>query len=323
MSTSVHVPRAARFRQAEVAMWAHRGLRPEERWVTVEELGIRVRALVHGEGRPVVFVHGTAKAAGVWAPLVAQMPGIKAIVLDRPGCGLSDPLPRMKVSPEGVRRAVDAYLTTVIDELADGRADVVGNSAGGMVALTYAAIRPDKVRTVIVEGVPAVEGMTLPLPLHAPRLSALQRVIVNYRVSERELKLAFRLVGHGDMVATKWMPPVDVAWRIALARHTDTYRNEMAMLGQTVTAAGPRPGWATSLDELESIEAPALWLIGKRDPFTPKVGVESWAERMPHSTLHVMPRQGHEPWMDDAAGNAGMIDQWWREIGEGPGLLDG
>ncbi|WP_062202691.1 alpha/beta fold hydrolase [Demequina salsinemoris] len=315
MTTSVHVPRAARFRQAEVAMWASRGMRPEERWVRVPGLDIRVRALVHGEGRPVVFIHGTAKAAGVWSPLVEQMSGIRAIVLDRPGCGLSDPLPDLPNEPQAVRRAIDAYLSAIIDELADGRADLVGNSAGGMVALTYAAIQPSKVRTVVVEGVPAVEGMTLPLPLHAPRLTTLQRVIVNYRLSERELKMAFRLVGHWDMVATRWMPQPDVAWRLALARHTDTYRHEMAMLGQTVTAAGPRPGWATSLEELASIEAPALWIVGDRDPFAPKVGIEAWASRMRSSELHVMPRQGHEPWMDDAPGNAAMIAAWWREQG--------
>src|SRR5690554_2314139 len=81
-----------RYRDAEVAMWAHHGMSPTERWTDVDSLGIRVHAKESGEGPAVVFIHGTPTAGGVFVPLVGQLSGVRAIVLDRPGCGLSSPL---------------------------------------------------------------------------------------------------------------------------------------------------------------------------------------------------------------------------------------
>src|SRR5690554_6203075 len=81
-----------RYRAAESAMWAHHGMSPTERWVRADALDIQVRALEHGEGRPVLFVHGTPTAGGVFVPLVGQLNGVRAVVVDRPGCGLSERL---------------------------------------------------------------------------------------------------------------------------------------------------------------------------------------------------------------------------------------
>ncbi|MDX5318862.1 MAG: hypothetical protein LPK38_05865, partial [Actinomycetes bacterium] len=108
----------ARYREAEAAAWAHHGMTPREHWVEVAELGVNVRALVHGEGRTVVFVHGNPTAGNVFVPLVAALRGVRAVVVDRPGCGLSDPIDYRGMTADGLRHAVTAYLVAVVQALA-------------------------------------------------------------------------------------------------------------------------------------------------------------------------------------------------------------
>jgi pimeloyl-ACP methyl ester carboxylesterase len=48
---------------------------------------------VVGEGLPVLFLHGVNTCGTIWAPLAGRLAGVACLLVDRPGCGLSDPLP--------------------------------------------------------------------------------------------------------------------------------------------------------------------------------------------------------------------------------------
>lgn len=303
------------YRAAERAVWTLRGLEPQERWVEVPELGIRVRAMVHGQGRPVVFVHGNPTAGGVFVPLVAALDGVQAIVVDRPGCGLSDPLDYSQMSARELRDAIEAYLVAVIDQLAGGRADLVGNSAGGMAILAFAARRPERVRSVVIEGVPSVEGMRLSWPMRAVTLPPVTAAVQRHRVTERDLRASFRTMGHGGIIDTPRLPKIDLEWRVAVARLTDTFPNDLALLQRAATVGGPRRHWAAELLELAAVKAPALWLVGDQDPFLPRAGVEPWVARMRDATLHMLIGCGHQPWLDDPDWHAEAIGAWWRSVG--------
>jgi hypothetical protein len=81
-----------RYRQAERAWWAHHGLAPTERFIQLAAPAVRLRVLEVGSGPLVLFVHGTAGAGPVWAPLVRELRGVRCLLLDRPGWGLSAPV---------------------------------------------------------------------------------------------------------------------------------------------------------------------------------------------------------------------------------------
>lgn len=56
--------------------------------------GNEVRIQEVGDGRPVIFVHGAPVASSSWVLLAdALREEFRCILVDRPGCGLSDPLP--------------------------------------------------------------------------------------------------------------------------------------------------------------------------------------------------------------------------------------
>ncbi|BDZ60422.1 hypothetical protein GCM10025873_02130 [Demequina sediminis] len=86
----------ARYRAAEAAVWERHELpSPTEHWV--DHPRGRIRVLARGEGRPVLFIHGSPTAGASLVPLAGALAsgplsGLRVLVVDRPGCGLSDPL---------------------------------------------------------------------------------------------------------------------------------------------------------------------------------------------------------------------------------------
>ncbi|WP_062317866.1 alpha/beta fold hydrolase [Demequina maris] len=301
----------SRYREAERAVWAHHGMEPVERWVEVPGYSIRVRALEHGEGRPVVFVHGNPTAGNVFVPLVAALPGVRAIVVDRPGCGLSEALDYSDMTPDDLRAAITAYLSAVIEGLVGGPAHLLGNSAGGGTVLVAAARRPDLVDSVVIEGVPAVRGMRLPRELRMTALTPVARIVAAHKVNEADLRRSFRAMGHGDLIDAGGPPAAEFAWRMALSRYTDTYWHELSLIRRTATWRGLRPDWVAGKETLEALRMPSLWIVGDRDPFARPERVRAWARHAPQSTVHVMESSGHQPWLDDPARHARLIDGWW------------
>ena len=81
----------ARYREAERRLWASVGVIPTEQRVRLERTGLTVRVQEVGQGPAVVLIHGASNSGASWAGLVARLDGFRCLLLDRPGCGLSDP----------------------------------------------------------------------------------------------------------------------------------------------------------------------------------------------------------------------------------------
>ncbi len=294
-------------------MWQGHGMEPAERWAEVPSLGIRVRAMVHGEGRSVLFVHGTPTAGGVFVPLVGHFEGVRSIVVDRPGCGLSEGLDFTGMTPERLRDVIEAWTAAVIETVGNGPVDVVASSAGGMVALVLASRRPELVRSVALLGAPAVAGMKLPLGMRAASVAPIGRFVARRQVTKRDLRLSFRAMGHGDLVAAGGITLQDLEWRYSLSRDTTTYAHEMELLRLVATWRGPRAEWAAGVEDIRSLTVPSLWVAGERDPFAAPERIRSWASHAQAATVRVMEGQGHQPWIDDPAAHARMLEEFWEQ----------
>lgn len=296
-------------------MWAHHGMQPTERWVEAPALGLRVHAKEHGEGRPVVFIHGTPTAGGVFVPLVGELSGVRAVVVDRPGCGLSEGLDFAGFTPDRMREVIDGWAPAVVDAVSDGPVDLVASSAGGLVALVMASRHPELVRSVALLGAPAVDGMILPAAMRLGTFAPVARAVARHRVNEGDLRRSFKSMGHGDLVRKGGISKADLEWRYALSRDTTTYAHEMQMMRLAATWRGPRPGWTASRQEIESLAVPSLWVAGERDPFASPERIRDWASHAPDSSVTVMGDSGHQPWIDDPAAHARLLEKWWERIG--------
>jgi pimeloyl-ACP methyl ester carboxylesterase len=282
----------ARYRAAERELWLRAvGALPAERYVRLPGIGARVRLLEHGRGPTLLFVHGGPSAASKWAPLVGQLAGFRCVLLDRPGCGLSE---RPARPPKGVR----SYMTQLIDEtiaaLDEPPAAIVASSFGSFAALAFAAAHPERAPRMVHLGCPAlIPGAQVPLPLLLPCLPVLGPLM--RRLSPPTLELsrrAFRWMGHQEaLVYGEALAPF-FAWYTALTRDTPTRANDQNLFG------GIRPADALSRGQLARLPAPASFFWGAADPFGGPDVARALAATMPNAALELLPQSGHLPWLD-------------------------
>lgn len=316
-ATAPQVPSPAdRYRRAERAMWIHHGAdAPTEHWTDIADLGISVRRLEVGHGRPVLFIHGGPNAGATWGPLVGQLDGLRAIAVDRPGCGLSDALDYRAMTTAAMWAAMVTTLTAVLDDAGTGPVDVVASSFGGGCALHLALERPDLVRSLVLEGVPVVDGMVLAPNLRMLAFGPIGRLIARLPARDRDIRRTFRQLGHERLVDSGWPQGPDLDWGLAMMNDTQTMRNEVRLIQKGATVRGFRRGMGLDPERLPRITAPTLWLTGDRDPFGSPDLVRDWAGRMPASTVTVLDGSGHLPWLDDPARHARMIASFWQGTG--------
>src|SRR4051794_28783084 len=123
-------------------------VRTDDRFVTVD--GGKVRYLEEGSGVPAIMLHGSSlgSSADVFRrnlrALGAQ--GIRAIAVDLPGFGKSDPADDLG---GGAR---NAFILKFMDALGLKKAALVGHSSSGGPAVNIALKNPDRVSHVMVLG---------------------------------------------------------------------------------------------------------------------------------------------------------------------------
>ena len=144
------------------------GVSPTEQRVRLGHVGTTVRIQELGSGPAVLFVHGGSTCGTSWADLVARLDGFRCLLLDRPGTGLSDPLPAPITGLDGLRVLADSLVIDVLDALELETASLVATSFGGWFAFRAALAHPARIR-------PIVEfGWSAGAPV--PRLPALMRL---------------------------------------------------------------------------------------------------------------------------------------------------
>jgi pimeloyl-ACP methyl ester carboxylesterase len=87
--------------------------------------GRRVHVIEAGQGPPVLFLHGGSTSSLSLLSLLERLEGVRAIAVDRPGFGLSDPV---HVPRERYRDAAIEFLDEILDELSLEMSALAGSS---------------------------------------------------------------------------------------------------------------------------------------------------------------------------------------------------
>ncbi len=290
-----------RYREAEQRMWKSVGVEPTEQRIHLPRIDVTVRVQEVGEGPAIVFVHGASNSGVSWSSLARDLPGFRCILLDRPGCGLSDPL---KTGFDDVKRLEafgDALVVDVLDALELDTAFVIATSYGGYIGLRGAAAHPDRISaTVLLSWSLGVPIEKTPFLMRAASIPFVGRLGARMPANERTVRMIFKQIGLRGALESGRISQELIDCYVALLRETDTMRNELA--------AGPRimsffGGINESVligdDVLAKISNPMLCIWGEDDPQGGADSARRFVSRIPGAELELMPGVGHAPWLDD------------------------
>src|SRR5437899_4859085 len=110
--------------------------------------GVRLYYEEHGQGDPIVCIHGTSSSAMVWRPAaIDELSGLGRVILyDRRGCTRSERPDPYETSV--VQHAEDA--AALLDARDAVPAVVIGRSFGGETAIELALRHPSSVRALVL-----------------------------------------------------------------------------------------------------------------------------------------------------------------------------
>jgi len=278
-------------------------LLPTEQRVHLHHLDVTVRIQEIGEGPPVVLIHGAAVAGASWINLVEGLGGFRCIVLDRPGCGLSDPMPGAagKADIDAVKRAADHLISDLLDALELPIAHVLGTSFGGFFALRGAAAAPGRVSRLGLYswsmGVPMDHTAVV---MRVAGIPGIGQVMARMPITRGAAKMMLRQIGLRDAIDSGKFNDEMLDWFMAVLRYTPTMLNEIRASPKVIQ---PIKGLNQALlftDEmLARVTSPVYCFWGEDDPNGGAETAKRFVARLPHCTLELVPAAGHAPWIDE------------------------
>jgi len=290
-----------RYRQTEGRLWRSLGVTPTEQRVHLDRTGVTVRVQEVGEGPAVVFVHGGAIGGTSWASLVARLPDFRCIVLDRPGCGLSDPLVSNFEDVDELGTFADGLIVDVLDGMGLDRAYVASTSFGGYIALRSVAAHPDRVGRMIEFGFPIGAPIErVPVSMRLATVPMLGRLVATLPPTEWAVRAMLRNIGLGQALAAGRVTQEMIDWNLSLLRDTDTMRNELEVGPRIITPLkGMNVGLLLPASLLARIGTPVHFVWGEEDPFGGADTARRFVAHLPNAALELVPGAGHAVWMDD------------------------
>jgi pimeloyl-ACP methyl ester carboxylesterase len=299
-------PASAAFYNIESSVYALRGLQPTSRVIDVTPGQMHIRGVEVGAGDPVLFLHGFSLTTAHWAPLMSGLPEYRCVGIDQPGHAGSS---GVDFTGTDLRRWYRDTLVAVLDKMAIDRVHVVGHSQGAMAGLFLALDEPERVRSLVVIGTPAV---AFGARLNQMRLLARRRVgriLLGMPKPRRGyLKILADTIGAPAVAA---LPPELIqANYLAVQRRgfgltVSTYLREMFA---GIDAEPAR--YALPDSELARIAVPVLVLWGEHDGDNNNLTqARTRTELIPGAHFEIVPG-GHEPWIDDLDSCSSAIGQF-------------
>ncbi len=265
--------------------WAAIDFRREVRDAVVA--GRRVRYLDHGDGPPLVLLHGMACCWEWWLEVVPELGRHhRVLAVDLPGFGRSDALP-----PPAEMAEHATVVLGLLQQLGVAPAVVAGHSMGGLVALAMAAAAPERVAALVLVnagGVPLSErqlARVMTVVRHAHRVLSRPAVLraIARRPRVRRVLLRGALRDPGAM-------RTDLAQIVVPLMAAPGFLDGVAAAGRAVQQARP-----------EELGCPIHLIWGARDPLLPLRAARELQERMPGAGLDVLPDAGHSPMVEAPA----------------------
>jgi len=263
---------------------------PESRFAEINGLTVHYKEM--GQGEPVfILLHGFGASEFTWREVVEPLSRRgRVIVYDRPAFGLTErPMPGewTGTNPYSVQGNIE-LLDGMMDELGVEKAILVGNSAGGDIAVAYALEHPDRVQGLVLVD-PAVgsgRGGGVPpwiLPLlKTPQLRNIGPLLVRSIAGDLGNE-TIRMAWHDPSLIGQHV--YDGYRRPLMANNWDKALYEFTIADNPVNYT----------DRLGELAMPVLVVTGDDDRIVPTESSFQLSKEIPGAQLVVFNACGHVP----------------------------
>ncbi len=261
---------------------------PDSRFIEINDITVHYKQA--GEGDPtMVLLHGFGASVFSWRDVIQPLAQRGTVVaFDRPAFGLTERPMRDEWNgdnPYGTEAQI-ALTTGLMDTLDIQSAILVGNSAGGTVALLTALDYPERVKALILVDAAVYTGGGSPKMLrplfNTPQMRRIGPLI------------ARRIQGWGeDFARSAWHDPT-----LITAEIWEGYKKPLQVenwdraLWELTSARGRD---ANLPERLAEVQMPALVVTGDDDRIVPTEDSIRLAEDLPNAELVIIPNCGHIP----------------------------
>jgi 4,5:9,10-diseco-3-hydroxy-5,9,17-trioxoandrosta-1(10),2-diene-4-oate hydrolase len=249
------------------------------RWIDEEP---RIHYHESGSGAPLVLLHGSGPGVSGWSNFRGNFPvfaeQFRTVIMDMPGFGLSERPVLDKAYP---KVAADATLR-VLDALGIERANLLGNSMGGYVALEFALAHPDRTDRLVLMGPGGLAASSF-----GPDPSEGARRLFEFMQAPSKAGMEAWV---DTMVANKAILDDQlIDERMANAQRPGAMESAMAIFA----SLGQFPEEVPMFAKVHKITHPTLVTWGRDDRMLPYEQSVFGYRRMPNAELHVFSGCGH------------------------------
>lgn len=245
--------------------------------------GFDIAYIESGSGEPLVLVHGIGADKDNFTPVAALLRGVgRTITLDLPGFGQSS---KPADGDYGIPAQVE-HLRAFLDALDIPSAHLGGSSMGGMIAASFAARYPDRVKSLWLLAPAGVNSA----PISEVRQSYERGgAMMLFARTPEEFEQVL------DTVFEK-RPPLPWSVRQHLARRAA--ENYTLHTGIFTRINENYADWALE-PQVSGLKTPALIVWGDQDRTLHVGGGAILQSLMPNAELIVIPGMGHLPMLED------------------------
>ncbi len=249
-------------------------------------LGDRISYIHAGSGPPVILIHGLGGSTLVWQrniDVLAERYSVYAI--DMPGHGYS----ANPSSGYGLE-AANKYLAAFMDAVKLPEAAIVGSSAGGLVAMTFALNYPERVTKLVIVDAAGL-GKDLATFLKVLSVPLVGEIMANPSIGSMRSLLRMLVYDQSkvpvglaeEMAQVRRLP----GRKLALLKYLRFGANVFGQKRNVIQTSG-----------LTKISVPTLVVWGKNDLLMPPSHGERAAKSIPGAKLHIFDNCGHWPQME-------------------------
>jgi pimeloyl-ACP methyl ester carboxylesterase len=255
----------------------------------IEVDGLEVHLLQAGSGGlPLVLLHGFGASTFSWREVQAPLAADRLVVaFDRPAFGLTErPMPPYADNENPYTAAAQVKLTiSLMDALKIEQAVLVGNSAGGTIALLTALEHPERVAALVLVDPAVYAGGGAP--------SWVQPLLMLPQVRRIGPLFVRNIRSWGlDLLTTAWHDPSRVTPEIIEGYTRPLHVENWDRALWELTLAGQETGLVERLGE---VKMPVLVITGDDDRIVPTADSIRLAGEIDGAELAVIAACGHVP----------------------------